>query len=120
MTKFTYIYDTYCAWCYGATPIISQLIENNADITLLHRHLFQGDNAYRMGDGFGRSAAQIDDHIAQLTGQVFSKIYKENLLSSDDEILQSSYTAYAAALVHHLGSEIEFNLLKAFQKARLC
>ncbi|WP_282154123.1 hypothetical protein [Ruegeria atlantica] len=52
MTRFTYIYDTYCGWCYGAAPVIDALIESGADVTVMHRHLFQGANAYRMGDGF--------------------------------------------------------------------
>lgn len=118
MTRFTYIYDTYCGWCYGASPVIDALIESGADVTMMHRHLFQGPNAQRMGDGFGKKALQYDRRIEQLTGQKFSDAYAHNILGSPDEVLESGLTAQAAALVHDQGAKAEFKLAHALQRAR--
>lgn len=118
MTRFIYIYDTYCGWCYGAAAVIDALIESGADVTVLHRHMFQGANARRMGDGFGKMALQYDRRIGQLTGQEFSVAYVQNVLGNPDEVLDSSLTAYAAALVHDQGAKAEMTLAHALQRAR--
>ncbi|WP_282120652.1 DsbA family protein [Ruegeria atlantica] len=118
MTRFTYIYDTYCGWCHGAAPVINALVESGADVTVMHRHLFQGANAYRMGDGFARMALQYDRRVEQLTGQVFSDTYVQDILGNPDEVLDSSLTAYAAALVHDQGAGAEIKLANVLQRAR--
>ncbi|MCT7373766.1 DsbA family protein [Chelativorans salis] len=118
MTQFTYIYDTYCGWCYGASNVIGALIDSGAEVQLMHRHLFQGPNAHRMADGFGQTALQYDRRIAGLTGMEFSQRYADNVLLNAEEILDSSKTAQAAALVHDKGAKAEFALAKALQKAR--
>lgn len=118
MTQFTYIYDTYCGWCYGASKVIGALINSGAEVTMLHRHLFQGPNAHRMAGGFGRMALQYDRRIAGLTGMEFSPAYADNVLLSADEILESGKTAQAAALVHDRGARAEFALARALQSAR--
>ncbi|MDF9301109.1 DsbA family protein [Tritonibacter mobilis] len=118
MTRFTYVYDTYCGWCYGASPVIDALIESGADVTVMHRHLFQGANAHRMGDGFGKMALQYDRRIEQLTGQEFSDAYVQNILGNPDEVLDSGLTAQAAALVHDLGAKAEIKLARTLQRAR--
>lgn len=118
MPHFTYIYDTYCGWCYGARSVIGALIDSGADVEVLHRHLFQGRNAYRMGDGFGRMAMQHDSRIAALSGQEFSDAYISNILETPDEVLESGLTARAAALVHDKGAKAEMALASRLQQAR--
>ncbi|AHD08831.1 DsbA family protein [Phaeobacter gallaeciensis] len=118
MTRFTYIYDTYCGWCYGAAPVINALIECGADVTVMHRHLFQGANAYRMGDGFGRMALEYDRRIERLTGQEFSPAYVQDIIRNPDEVLDSGLTAYAAALVHDQRAMAEMKLAQILQRAR--
>ncbi|WP_108862418.1 hypothetical protein [Ruegeria sp. Alg231-54] len=118
MTRFTYFYDTYCGWCYGAALVINTLIECGADVTVMHRHLFQGANVYRMGDGFARMALQYDRQIEQLTGQEFSPVYVQDILGNPDEVLDSGLTAYAAALVHDQGAKAEMMLAHDLQQAR--
>lgn len=118
MTQFTYIYDTYCGWCYGASKVIEALIDSGADMQLMHRHLFQGANAHRMADGFGQMALQYDRQIANLTGMAFSQRYVDNVLQNPEEVLDSGLTAQAAALVHDKGARAEFALAKALQEAR--
>jgi len=118
MKRFIYIYDTYCGWCYGAAPMISALIGSGADVTVMHRHLFQGANAHRMSDGFGRMALKHDRRIERLTGRKFSDAYVQDILGNPDEILDSSLTAQAASLVHDQGSKAEMKLAHALQRAR--
>lgn len=116
--KFIIIYDTYCGWCYGAAPIFDALLESGAKVDVLHRHLFQGENAPRMRDGKGDYIVRMDARIAQLTGQHFSEIYSRNVIRSEVEVLDSSYSALAAALVHDQGSEKEFSLRRRLEKLR--
>lgn len=118
MPHFTYIYDTYCGWCYGAEPIITALIESGAAVTVFHRHLFQGANAHRMGDGFGRMAMQYDRRIATLSGQEFSPAYMSKILQNPEEVLDSGLTARAAALVHDRGAKAEMALARKLQRDR--
>lgn len=117
-TKFIIIYDTYCGWCYGAAPVFDSLVNTGANIEILHRHLFQGVNAPRMKEGKGDYVLKMDAHIADLTGQVFSQAYTDNVVLSKTEILDSSYSALAAALVHDKGANKEFSLRKRIEKQR--
>lgn len=118
MPHFTYIYDTYCGWCYGGEPVITALVNSGAEVKVLHRHLFQGANAHRMGDGFGRMAMQYDRRIASLSGQEFSDAYARNILQAPDEVLESGLTAKAAALVHGRGAKAEMALAARLQRER--
>lgn len=117
-TKLIVIYDTYCGWCYGAAPIFDALADADIEIEALHRHLFQGEMAYKMSEGKGDLVMQADAQIAQLTGQKFSPTYVANVVMSKTEILESSYSAQAAALVHDLGIKTEFAVRRRLEKAR--
>ena len=114
MTSFTIIYDTYCGWCYGASPILERLALK-AEVEIFHRYLFRGSNAYRMGDGFGTQAAVIDARIEALSGQPFGSQYKCNILQSPDEILESGLSAQAAYLASHHGPVVELELARKLQ-----
>lgn len=115
---FTIIYDTYCGWCYGAAKVLDALANSDATVQTYHRHLFAGANAHLLADGFGQMAIGIDAQIGEITGQVFSDTYVENILKSPTEILESGLTAQAAALVHDQGSKAELALAARLQKAR--
>ena len=117
-TKFVIIYDTYCGWCYGAAPLFDALVETDSHVEVLHRHLFQGMNAPRMNEGKGEFILKMDAHISGLTGQVFSQAYTDNVVLSDVEILDSTYSALAAALVHELGAVKEFSLRQRLEEQR--
>ncbi|MES0812662.1 DsbA family protein [Roseibium sp. SCPC15] len=118
MTRFTIVYDTYCGWCYGAHPVFAALLNSASRVEVLHRYLFQGVNAHRMADGFGAMAWSYDQRIASLTAQPFSQAYRDNVLGSEAEVLESGLTAQAAALVHGLGPGTELALAATLQKAR--
>jgi len=108
--KFTIIYDTYCGWCYGAAPVFDALLDTGAEVEVLHRHLFQGSNAPKMSEGKGDYILKADAQIAALTGQTFSQTYAKKVVMSGTEVLESGYTAQAAALVHDQGARREFEI----------
>lgn len=117
-TKIIIIYDTYCGWCYGAAPLFDALVATGAKVQALHRQLFQGPLAYRMSEGKGAAILIADARIEELTGQPFSDRYRANVVVSATEVLDSRYSAQAAALVHEQGVEKEFALRKRLEVAR--
>lgn len=116
--QFIIIYDTYCGWCYGAAPLFDSLVNSGANVEVLHRHLFQYQNALPLASGKGELIMQADARIAELSGQQFSQLYIDNVVMSSVEVLDSGYTAQAAALVHHSGARKEFALRKRLEEAR--
>lgn len=116
--RFTYIYDTYCGWCRGAHPVIAALIDSSAEVEMLHIHLFQGANAHRMADGFGKVALAHDTRVAGLSGQAFDQRYVDHVLGAPTEVLDSTLTAWAAALVHDQGARPEIALAHDLQNQR--
>jgi len=113
--KFIVIYDTFCGWCYGAAPVFDALIKTDADVEVLHRHLFQGASAPEMKAGKGAQILQTIPHIEALTGQTFSDAFKSDIALSETEVLESGLSAQAAALVHDQGPEKEFALRRRLE-----
>ena len=71
-----------------------------------------------MRDGKGDYIVGMDARIAQLTEQHFSEIYTRNVIRSKVEVLDSTYSALAAALVHNQGAKKEFSLRRRLEKLR--
>lgn len=94
------------------------MLKSDAKVEVLHRHLFQGDNARRIRDGRGDYIVRMGARITELTAQYSSEVYMHNVIRSDDEILDSSYLALAAALVHDLGAQEEFSLRPRLETLR--
>jgi len=116
--RFIIIYDTYCGWCYGAAPMFDALVESGVEVEVLHRNLFRDLNRPRLSDGKGAAIIESDAKIAALTGRHFSQSYIDGVVLSQSEVLDSTYTAHAAALVHELGVEREFSLRKRLENNR--
>ncbi len=116
--EFIVIYDTYCGWCYGAAPVFDALLNSGADVEVLHRQLFQGNQAHKMSEGKGDLVLAADARISALTGQPFSQRYIDHVVLSETEVLDSTFTAQAAALVHGLGAHKEFAVRHRLETAR--
>lgn len=114
--KLIVVYDTFCGWCYGASQVFDTLLETDAEIEVLHRHLFQGENAPRMRDGKGAQILQTIPDVETLTGQKFSEAFKAQIVGSETEVLESGLSAQAAALVHGQGAEKEFAVRRRLEK----
>lgn len=113
--KLILIYDTFCGWCYGASPVFDALAKSKTEIEVLHRHLFQGANAPRMSDGKGAQILQTIPHVEALTGRAFGEAFKTNIAQSETEVLESGLSAQAAALIHDQGPEREFALRRRLE-----
>ncbi|WP_299699103.1 DsbA family protein [uncultured Tateyamaria sp.] len=113
--KLIVIYDTFCGWCYGASPVFDALIETDAEVEVLHRYLFQGASAPKMSEGKGAQILQTIPHVQALTGQVFSEAFKSKIALSETEILESGLSAQAAALIHDQGPQKEFALRRRLE-----
>lgn len=113
--KITIIYDTYCGWCHGAAEVFDEIEQSGGKVEVLHRHLFQGPNRPRMGDGKGEQILGLIPKIEELTGQTFTEAYKDNIARTPDEVLASGLSAQAAALVHDQGTEAEFAIRRKLE-----
>ncbi|MBB2973011.1 hypothetical protein [Mesorhizobium sp. RMAD-H1] len=86
MTKtiyLTYLFDPLCGWCYGASPALEGLLQQDGLVlTIIPTGLFAGPGAFPMNAGFAAHAWEADQRIAKLTGQVFSEDYRRNVLES--------------------------------------
>jgi putative protein-disulfide isomerase len=115
-----YIFDPLCGWCYGAGPALDRLraIEG-VSVALAPAGLFAGNGARPMDRDFATFAWQNDQRIAQMTGQVFSPAYRDNVLASPGGSLDSgAATLGIVATGLTVGTEHEAGALKALQQAR--
>jgi len=71
-----------------------------------------------MADGKGERILEADARIAAPSGRRFSQAYIDNIVLSDTEVLDSGYTAQAAALVHEQGAGREFAVRARLETAR--
>lgn len=115
---YTIVYDTVCGWCYGAARVLEAMVDSGARIQLLHRYLFQGNNAPQLADGYATFMTKADARIAQLTGAQFSDAYARHVRNSPTEQLESGYTADAASLIHELGPTKELEFSRLLQQRR--
>src|SRR5687767_4174672 len=89
-TRVTVLYDPLCGWCYGAMPVFRRLAgDARIRLELAPTGLFSGEGARPMDAGFAEYAWANDQSIKQLTGQRFSKRYRENVLGAPDTKLDS-------------------------------
>lgn len=115
---YTIVYDTLCGWSYGASNVLQAVIDSGATVRLLHRYLFEGDNALVLSEGKADQMAVADARISELTGQPFRAAYVKNVREATSEVLDSGMTADAASLVRDQGAAQEFALSRRLQERR--
>jgi putative protein-disulfide isomerase len=115
----TLLYDPLCGWCYGAAPAIRRLAKHGTPpIELLPSGLFAGPGARPLDESFAQHAWSNDQHIAQLTGQPFSDVYRQRVLAGRELRLDSGPANVALTAVWQLDPGRELDALEAIQKAR--
>jgi putative protein-disulfide isomerase len=115
----TYLFDPLCGWCYGASPVVEKLMEQEGFATeLVPTGLFADQGAFPMNAGFAAHAWEADQRIAQLTGQVFTEDYRTKVLQSGEGRVDSGPATLALTTVRLTAPEREFEALKAIQRAR--
>lgn len=113
--KIYYLFDPLCGWCYGASPAVNALAEHYP-IQLTPTGLFCRSGR-QMDADFAEYAWRNDQRIAQLTGQVFSAAYRENVLQSGGDF-DSANILLALTAVQTVAPEQELPILTALQTAR--
>lgn len=101
-----YFFDPFCGWCYGAAPLLHQikLLQNDfaetdtpLQIRLHPGGMFSNHNRLQISPQFRAMATSHDARIADITGQIFSDTYKQELLLDTRRILDS--TPPSAAII---------------------
>jgi putative protein-disulfide isomerase len=114
-----YLFDPLCGWCYGAAPTVSALLEvPGVGLELLPTGLFSGAGARPMDSAFAAYAWSNDQRIERLTGQRFSKRYRERILGNREQLFDSGPATVALTAVSLTDPARELEALKAIQQAR--
>lgn len=118
-TRLTVLYDPLCGWCYGATPAFRRLVRDaGVRLELVPTGLFSGAGARPMDAGFAAYAWTNDQRIEQLTGQRFSKRYRDHVLGAQGTQLDSGPATMALTAAALTGPGCELDALEAIQAAR--
>ncbi|MGO4136427.1 DsbA family protein [Rhizobium brockwellii] len=115
----TYLYDPLCGWCYGAAPALDKLaMLDNLTVELAPRGLFAGEGARSLDERFAAYAWHNDQRINRLTGQVFSQLYRDQVLGGADGMFDSAPATLGIIAVGMIQLDRERDALTALQNAR--
>ncbi|MGX9992721.1 DsbA family protein (plasmid) [Rhizobium sp. Z1P35] len=115
----TYLYDPLCGWCYGAAPALDNMAKlDNLTVELAPSGLFAGERARPLDERFAAYAWHNDQRINRLTGQVFSQLYRDQVLGGADTMFDSAPATLGLIAVGLTQLDREREALKALQIAR--
>ncbi|MGO7480294.1 DsbA family protein [Rhizobium ruizarguesonis] len=115
----TYLYDPLCGWCYGAAPALDKMAKlDNLTVELAPTGLFAGEGARPLDERFAAYAWHNDQRINRLTGQVFSHLYRDQVLAGADGMFDSAPATLGIIAVGLRQLDSEREPLKALQIAR--
>ncbi|CAN7753427.1 DsbA family protein [Rhizobium leguminosarum] len=115
----TYLYDPLCGWCYGAAPALDKMAKlDNLTVELAPSGLFAGEGARPLDERFAAYAWHNDQRINRLTGQVFSQLYRDQVLGGADSMFDSAPATLGIIAVGLTQLDREREALKALQIAR--
>ncbi|MGO6995864.1 DsbA family protein [Rhizobium leguminosarum] len=114
-----YLYDPLCGWCYGAAPALDKMAKlDNLTVELAPTGLFAGEGARPLDQRFAAYAWHNDQRINRLTGQVFSQLYRDQVLGGADSMFDSAPATLGIIAVGLTQLDKEREALKALQIAR--
>lgn len=115
----TYLYDPLCGWCYGVAPALDKMAKlDNLTVELAPTGLFAGEGARPLDERFAAYARHNDQRINRLTGQVFSQLYRDQVLAGADGMFDSAPATLGIIAVGLRQLDSEREALKALQIAR--
>lgn len=117
---FIFLIDPLCGWCYGAMPQIAALRRalGARSLEVVPTGLFAGKGARPMTSQFRQYAWTNDQRIAEMTGQSFTQVYYDQVLSNETAAVDSGPASLILALADLIAPGIGFDLLMALQQAR--
>jgi len=114
-----YLFDPLCGWCYGASPVLTELNDiPGIKLEFMPTGLFSDAGARPMNNEFAAFAWENDQRISNITGQPFSEIYREKVLHDQQKKFDSGSATLAITAVSLSNPSREIEALKAIQRAR--
>lgn len=115
----TLLFDPLCGWCYAAQPGLDTLAQNlEVQWRLLPTGMFAGDGGQTMTSSKRDYFWSNDQRIEQLTGQVFSQDYYDQVLSDFSSRFDSWLPTKAWYLIAAGQSANGLDILHDIQKLR--
>lgn len=115
----TYLFDPLCGWCYGASPTLQKLSQQNSiKLRLAPTGLFAGVNSRTVDAEFAEFAWSNDLRIEKMTGQLFTEQYRTQVLGQIGGRLDSEPATLALTAVFLTEPNRELETLKQLQEAR--
>ncbi|MDB5583658.1 MAG: putative DsbA-like thioredoxin protein [Bradyrhizobium sp.] len=115
---FRYLFDPLCGWCYASASALDALAERYGDqLELMPTGLFAGAGARPMSV-IADHAERNDRRIGQITGQVHSEAYFDDIVRNPRGKLDSGPAMYALVALGQLDPALEPRYLHAVQIAR--
>ncbi len=114
-----YLFDPLCGWCYGASPVLEQLVGlPGLTVEFCPTGLFADRQSREMNAGFADYAWSNDQRIARLTGQRFTEAYRSQVLADHATRFDSGPATRALTAVAVTAPAFEYAALNAIQQAR--
>ena len=111
-----YVYDPLCGWCYGIAPLIDVVSNEFTNAIKLHGGgLFTPARVVTGGQSWKEHVTPIDERISQLSGQLFSQQYRDNLANT--QMTLNSLLPISAIMAADNMENQSIRFLKALQKA---
>lgn len=118
MNTLIYLYDPLCGWCWGASRAIADFALDGWTVRAIPTGLFAGQPGRRLDPAMEAHIWQADQRIAQMSGQVFSEAYREQVLRDPTMPFDSGPATVALTAVAMHSPERERAALSAVQRAR--
>lgn len=110
--QLMYIFDPFCGWCYGFSPVIKKLKDNFQDVfdfKVYTGGMVLGERVGTIGEKFAYIKNGAAAQVEQTTGVVFGEAFKQNILEPGDYIVNSEPPSIAFTTLRALapGNDVE-------------
>ena len=113
-----YLYDPLCGWCYGASGAIGGFALDGWTVRPMPTGLFAGHPGRRLDPAMEAHIWEADQRIAQMSGQVFSEAYREQVLRDPTMPFDAGPATVALTAVAMRDPQRERAAIGAVQRAR--